>query len=81
MQTNYTAGVGYGKYVIIDHGGGYATLYAHMSSVSVQLGQWLAQGEEVGKVGSTGWSTGPHLHFEIRENGKHTNPLNHYTKL
>ncbi len=80
VQTNYTAGVGYGKYVIIDHGGGYATLYAHMSSISVDLGQWLAQGEEVGKVGSTGWSTGPHLHFEIRQNGKHTNPLNHYTK-
>ncbi|MFA9380428.1 MAG: murein hydrolase activator EnvC [Acetanaerobacterium sp.] len=79
VQSNYTTGVGYGKYVIIDHGGGYATLYAHMSSISVSLGDWLGQGDKVGEVGSTGWSTGPHLHFEIRLNGQHTNPLNYYT--
>lgn len=80
VQTNYTAGVGYGMYVIIDHGGGYATLYAHLSGISVSLGDWVSQGDEVGKVGSTGWSTGPHLHFEIRKDGKHTNPMNYYTK-
>ncbi len=80
VQTNYTAGVGYGKYVIINHGGGYATLYAHMSSISVKLGDWVDKGESIGAVGSTGWSTGPHLHFEIRVGGKHTNPMNHFTK-
>lgn len=79
-KTTYTQGVGYGKYVIINHGGGYATLYAHMDSVSVSLGDTVSKGDEVGKVGSTGWSTGPHLHFEIRKDSHHTNPMNYFTK-
>lgn len=69
---------GYGNYVIVDHGGGYMTVYAHMSSVSVSKGQKVSKGQQVGKVGSTGRSTGNHLHFEIRENGTAKNPMNYY---
>ncbi|MCH5297551.1 MAG: peptidoglycan DD-metalloendopeptidase family protein [Ruminococcus sp.] len=68
-------GDGYGNYVIIDHGNGYKTLYGHMSSVAVYAGQQVAQGEVIGYVGSTGNSTGPHLHFEIRVNDVQTDPL------
>lgn len=69
---------GYGNYVIIDHGGGYMTVYAHMSSVSVKQGATISQGQQVGKIGSTGRSTGPHLHFEIRVNGTAKNPMNFF---
>lgn len=65
---------GYGNLVIISHGNGKETYYAHMSSVSVKAGQKVAQGAVVGKLGSTGRSTGPHLHFEIRINGNPVNP-------
>lgn len=68
-------GDGYGNYVIIDHGNGYKTLYGHMSSVATYTGQQVAQGEVIGYVGSTGNSTGPHLHFEIRVNDVQTDPL------
>jgi murein DD-endopeptidase MepM/ murein hydrolase activator NlpD len=66
---------GYGNYIIIDHGGGYSSLYAHLSSISVSNGAKVTQGDRIGAVGSTGWSTGPHLHFEIRRNGTAVNPL------
>jgi murein DD-endopeptidase MepM/ murein hydrolase activator NlpD len=66
---------GYGLFVIIDHNIDYVTLYAHLSEVVVAEGQVVAQGDLIGKVGSTGNSTGPHLHFEIRDFGRLTNPL------
>lgn len=68
---------GYGNYVIIDHGNGMASLYAHLSSFAVGVGQRVTQGQTIGYIGSTGSSTGPHLHFEIRVNGVHRNPLDY----
>lgn len=66
---------GYGKVIMIDHGGGYVTLYAHNSQLVVSYGEKISVGEVVAKSGSTGRSTGPHLHFEVRENGKYIDPL------
>ncbi|MGQ9684555.1 MAG: peptidoglycan DD-metalloendopeptidase family protein [Anaerolineae bacterium] len=69
--------VGYGQYVVIEHGNGFRTLYAHMSQRLVSAGETVAQGQRIGLVGSTGNSTGPHLHFEIYRNGVLQNPLNY----
>ncbi|HPH21474.1 MAG TPA: M23 family metallopeptidase [Haliscomenobacter sp.] len=68
---------GYGKCVIISHGYGYETLYAHMSSIEVRAGQKVKRGHQLGKVGSTGTSTAPHCHYEVHLKGKQVNPI-HY---
>ena len=67
---------GYGYYVIVDHGNGYSTCYAHCSSLAVSAGQTVSKGQTVGYVGSTGYSTGPHLHFEVRYGSDKLDPLN-----
>lgn len=66
---------GYGRAVVIDHGGGLTTLYAHMSSISVSFGQQVLAGDKVGEVGCSGYCTGPHLHFETRESGEPVDPM------
>lgn len=67
----------YGNYVIVDHGGGIATLYGHCSKLLVSKGQAVSRGERIALIGSTGYSTGNHLHFEVRKNGVRQQPMNY----
>lgn len=67
----------FGNYVMISHDGTYSTIYAHMAYTTVSVGDYVQQGQTIGAVGSTGWSTGPHLHFELRVDGIATNPLDY----
>lgn len=66
---------GYGNVVFVDHANNHTTVYAHLSHIGVARGQRVEQGDIIGNVGSTGWATGPHLHFEFRVNGEHRDPL------
>ncbi|MDH3708781.1 MAG: M23 family metallopeptidase [Cyclobacteriaceae bacterium] len=75
VVTNYG---GYGKEVLVDHGYGYVTRYAHMSDFNVQKGQKIKRGECIGYVGSTGKSTAPHLHYEVLKDGKKVNPVHYF---
>jgi murein DD-endopeptidase MepM/ murein hydrolase activator NlpD len=66
--------VGYGNYVVVAHPDGFVTLYGHLDTIAVKAGQVVHQGEIIGQEGSTGWSTGPHIHFEIRHDGQFLDP-------
>ena len=68
---------GYGKHIVVDHGYGYKTLYAHLDKIDVKRGQEVKRGQKIGTVGSTGTSTAPHLHYEVIHKGKKVNPI-HY---
>ncbi|NQT66954.1 MAG: peptidoglycan DD-metalloendopeptidase family protein [Actinobacteria bacterium] len=72
VQAGYFGG--YGNSVMLYHGGGFATWYAHLSSINVSMGQFVQRGQVIGLIGSTGWTTGPHLHFEVRINGAPQDP-------
>jgi murein DD-endopeptidase MepM/ murein hydrolase activator NlpD len=76
LKAGYNSG--YGNYVVIDHGGGCSTLYGHASRLNVKVGQKVSRGDVIMYVGSTGYSTGPHLHFEVIKNGEYTNPLSYF---
>ena len=69
---------GYGNTIVLDHGYGYITRYAHLSQIMVSKGQQVVRGENIGKVGNTGKSTGPHLHYEVIYKGQVQNPVNYY---
>jgi len=69
--------MGYGRVIIIDHGNGYTTRFGHLSGETVSLGDRVEEGDIIGYVGSTGWSTGPHLHYEVRLNGVPVDPINY----
>jgi len=73
--------VGYGNYVIVAHGGGIMTLYAHLLETNVEIGNKVVRGQRVGLEGSTGWSTGPHVHFELRVNDAVVDPMPYLPKL
>ena len=79
---DYGCGCGgnYGNYVLISHDGTYSTRYAHLSSVSVSVGDYVSQGQTIGYIGSTGWSTGDHLHFEVYVNGAAQDPMNYVSR-
>ena len=77
IAAGWPSGWGYGNQVIIDHGNGFTTAYAHLSKIYVSVGQGVSQGEVIGQMGATGRASGIHLHFEIRQNGVAHNPMNY----
>ncbi len=77
LQAGYRAG-GFGKKVLIDHGYGYRTLYGHCDEILVQVGEQVKRGEIIARVGSTGLSKSPHLHYEVHVNGRPVDPINYY---
>ncbi len=78
VKENFKEGEGYGRYIIIDHENGFSTLYAQLESCSVKEGQEIKQGNVIGGVGSSGQSTGPHLHFEMKKDGEYVNPEKYF---
>lgn len=77
INDRHSCGSGYGNYIVIDHGGGMTTVYGHCEKILVQQGQHVTQGDVIGKVGSAGWSTGYHLHFETRVNNVRKDPFSY----
>lgn len=71
---------GYGRQIVIDHGFGYQTRYAHLSQIDVEPGQVVTRGEQIGRIGNTGASTGPHLHYEVIHMGRTVNPINYFRR-
>ncbi|MFI3287637.1 MAG: M23 family metallopeptidase [Rikenellaceae bacterium] len=71
---------GYGKQIVVDHGFGYKTRYAHLSKIEVTVGQEVKRGEKIGELGNTGRSTGPHLHYEVLHRGKPVNPVSYFSR-
>jgi murein DD-endopeptidase MepM/ murein hydrolase activator NlpD len=71
---------GYGKFIVIDHGFGFTSLYAHMNDFNVRVGQKVKRGDKIGTVGNTGSSTAPHVHYEVMKEGKYVNPVNYFFK-
>lgn len=65
---------GYGRYIKVEHDYGYKTAYGHLSSIAVSVGEYVEKGQLIGRVGSSGYSTGPHLHFEVIKYGEQVNP-------
>ena len=80
IVTGDRGGSGYGKQILIDHGFGYKTRYAHLSKIDVVPGQQVRRGEKIGEVGNTGRSTGPHLHYEVIYRGRHVDPINYFRR-
>jgi len=78
IPATFTQGKGYGRYITIDHGNGYMTRYAQLSDYNVSVGQQISEGDIIGYVGSSGTSTGPHLHYEVLVNGKDTDPEKYF---
>lgn len=79
ILAKYTS-TGYGNYIMIDHGGGYVSLYGHCKSLNASVGDYVKQGDVIAYIGTSGYSTGPHVHFEIRYNGEKMNPTNYVSK-
>jgi hypothetical protein len=79
-QVNENNGDGYGNTIVVDHGNGITSLYAHLSEMYVSKGQTIKQSEKIGRIGNTGNSNEPHLHIEIKQNGINQNPLDFFAK-